>query len=858
MGLIIEAAACPSPLPSRLLPARLKHLFVRCLRGWAAGLGLGLALGAQAQVIDELEFRRDGADAVLAIRFVTPVQFQRSVLARSGDQALVYYRVLPTRQTLLLSTAERRLPARAGVTGGPGLPGVTVTDEGTPGRDSERRLQIRLTAPATLRVRAGRGDRSIELVLPGRGAQVGSVLPPAELPPLAAGRFRVTLQSHDEAGAGLTAAIPASLQDVNVYTTRHVADGRTLYETHLGPFDSRAEALSALAALRGRFPAAAVTTVDDGVRATPASVPPVAAALPASAAEAAAASAPATAVADLPPADPDLDRRAAAQLATAREALARGDSNAAIDGLSALLDLPPNLSSRAAQALIGQARLKAGDTGRARAEFEAFLRLYPSGADADATRAALTAMSPAEAAPSVDGRRVVTLTTLTGSVGSTYYGGQSKVRTQEFQDSLLGGLPELISDNTLSSTDQKQVVSTVDVNWRHRDADVDQRFVFRDAYTRDILRPERNRNKLSSLYYDHRSLALGASVRVGRQSPLGGGVLGRFDGVQASYAFRPRWKAGLVAGAPTDDLLDTRRRFWGASVEAEALTPQFGASLYTVQQSIDGEIDRRAVGTEMRYFDGGVSGNAQLDYDVLLKGLNIASVQGTWQRPDNTVFNLLYDRRNQPLLALGNTLFFTDPNLLLRPTRISELLQTTTLELLRERARATTAVSTQGALGVTTPISPQWQAGADLRYTSTGAVAPVPDILPTGLPASGDIWSVSLQLIGTNLYSPRDTHVVIVNFVNGPTFQGKLLSYNNSSMVFGTWQLEPSLKLYRQSDSTGTTSSRWSPGLRLTWRVVPQAALESEVNVENAKTSGPQRNESSSRTFFYVGGRYDF
>ncbi|MDO9075394.1 MAG: hypothetical protein Q7U73_19255 [Rubrivivax sp.] len=33
---------------------------------------------------------------------------------------------------------------------------------------------------------------------------------------------------------------------------------------------------------------------------------------------------------------------------------------------------------------------------------------------------------------------------------------------------------------------------------------------------------------------------------------------------------------------PTDELLDTRRRFWGASIEAEAITPEFGASLYTV------------------------------------------------------------------------------------------------------------------------------------------------------------------------------------------------------------------------------------------------------------------------------------
>jgi hypothetical protein len=553
----------------------------------------------------------------------------------------------------------------------------------------------------------------------------------------------------------------------------------------------------------------------------------------------------------------EVERRAAVLLEAARAALARGDTTAAIEALSTLLDLVPNRHSREAQALIGQARLMAGDTGRARAEFEAFLRLYPQGPDADRARAALIALgAPAPAAALADARRATT--SLSGSASLFYYGGQSKVRTQEFQDSPLNGLPELVSDATLSGTDQRQWVGSADVNWRHRDAGVDQRFVFRDTYTRDELRPDKSKNRLSALYYDHRDLAQGWSVRLGRQTPLGGGVLGRFDGVQAGYAFRPRWKASLVAGVPSDPLLDAERRFYGASVEAEALVPWLGGSLYAIEQTIDGEVDRRAVGTELRWFDGGFTGTAQLDYDVMLKALNIASLQSTWQRPDNTVFNLLYDRRTTPLLALGNTLFFTDPNLTVRPTRITDLLATTTVEALRERARAVTAISTQASIGFTTPINARWQVGADVRYSNVGEVLPVPDILPTGLPSTGDIWSVGAQLIGINLYSARDTHVLIANALNGPTFSGRLLSYNNASTLGGGWQVEPSLKWYRQSDSTGVTSVRWTPGLRLTWRVLQQAALESEVSVESAKTTGPNRNESSSRTFYYLGARYDF
>ncbi|MFO1267057.1 MAG: outer membrane protein assembly factor BamD [Rubrivivax sp.] len=564
----------------------------------------------------------------------------------------------------------------------------------------------------------------------------------------------------------------------------------------------------------------------------------------------------------------EVEARAAALMATARAAMAASQWDAAIEALSALLDLPPNSLSRAAQALIGEARLKAGDTGRARAEFEAFLRLYPQGADADRARAALAELGGAPPPPAggtgvaaAPDPRFTTVTT--GSVSLYYYGGQSKIRTQEFQDSGLGGLPTLVSDATLSGSDQRQWVGSTDLNWRNRDANVDQRFVFRDTYTRDELRPDKSRNRLSSLYYDHRSISDGWQVRLGRQSPLGGGVLSRFDGAWAGYTFRPRWKASVVAGVPAEDLLDAKRRFYGVALDAEALTPNLGASLYAMQQTIDGEIDRRALGTDWRYADGGLSGTAQLDYDVVLRGLNIASLQGSWQRADNSVFTFLYDRRKQPLLSLGNTLFFVDPNLATRPTTITELLATSNIEALRERARMITATSTQGALGFTTPVSKSWQVGFDIRLSNTTAVSPVPDILPSGLPSTGDIWSLGGQLIGTNLYSARDTHVLIANVVRGPTFQGELISYNNASTLNAEWQLEPSLKVYHQSDDNGLKMTRWTPGLRVTWRVIKQVAIESEVSVESASSSsadasGNTRSEKSSRTFYYLGARFEF
>jgi len=97
----------------------------------------------------------------------------------------------------------------------------------------------------------------------------------------------------------------------------------------------------------------------------------------------------------------------------------------------------------------------------------------------------------------------------------------------------------------------------------------------------------------------------------------------------------------------------------------------------------------------------------------------------------------------------------------------------------------------------------------------------------------------------------------VLSLLKGLSYTGKLLSYNNSSSLGGGWQLEPALRYYLQNDSNGTRSQRWAPGLRVTFRASSKLALESELSMEFSDISGPNRNESSNRSFWYFGLRYD-
>jgi hypothetical protein len=239
-------------------------------------------------------------------------------------------------------------------------------------------------------------------------------------------------------------------------------------------------------------------------------------------------------------------------------------------------------------------------------------------------------------------------------------------------------------------------------------------------------------------------------------------------------------------------------------------------------------------------------------------------VQGTWQKLDaegnaGTTVNFLLDRRSQPILMLGNALFFQDPNGGLIPVRLSDAIAIHGgIDTLRDYVRTTTAYSRQGQIGITQPVSAHWQVGADLRLTQVGAIAAVPSLGLAAQPATGNIWSRGLQAIGSNLYSQRDTHVFNLTHQQGPTFRGLLFMYNNLSGLGAAWTAEPSLQLYRQTDNTGIKLNRIKPGLRVSYRIEPAWTLESAADYEISRIRSTAGTDNTRRVFYYLGGRYDF
>lgn len=77
-------------------------------------------------------------------------------------------------------------------------------------------------------------------------------------------RFIIILQSSSDPMEQLKASIPAEFQDFEVFNTRRMSEGKTLYDICLGYFAALADAERAQRTLLRRFPNASVIPVPSG------------------------------------------------------------------------------------------------------------------------------------------------------------------------------------------------------------------------------------------------------------------------------------------------------------------------------------------------------------------------------------------------------------------------------------------------------------------------------------------------------------------------------------------------------------------------------------------------------------------
>jgi tetratricopeptide (TPR) repeat protein len=845
----------------------------------AALCWLAMALPALAAILDEPESLTEGSDAVVRVHFDVRVQYQRHVPTGTADLVEVYFQVIGANVTPTPGVEEQVSTPEHGR-----VPAVTISYpvQGQPsGTSPVKKIILRFSSKQTFKVRGGPTDQSIDLVFPG----LAGVAPPVSG---AAGavekdRYAITLQTVPLDKQSELRPVPGRFQDYTVFTTRGWRAGTAVVELDLGYFDTKAEADKVRQSALREFPEA---TVFDAIErkeqnlakaseGPPAPPPPQPEVAPPAPPAPPVVPAPVPLVAPIteaaPPApeapDTEIDKQARTLLERARAALSSGKNDEAIGLLNQLLLLPPNKFSQDAQELIGVARERAGQSELARKEYELYLKLFPSGEGATRVRQRLASLAPPPAQVSSEATTAPTPPQgakygLTGSWAQYYYGGQTQVNTSFLNT------PTTANQQTLSSTSQSALVSTLNLNARYQNGSNDARLVLFDTNDKSFIGGAApGTNRLDSAYVDYRNTSYGVTAKVGRQAGVTGGLIGRFDGAIVGYDLSPQWRVNVTGGVPIDTIVNSNQNFEGIYVEGQNLWKHWSGDAFFMNQMADGLTDRRALGGDVRYFDDVRTFYTMLDYDVNFNELNAVTVQGTWQFPDQTSVALLFDDRKAPELLTSNALLSPRLTNLTPPiTSLSQATQFFSESELRDFAKDITASSKQFSLSVTRPIFTKWQATVDARLTNVGALPAItvqstPGVSNT-IPAqsgTGNVYTYDLIVSGTNLYSLRDVNSFIASHLNGPQFNGNQIGYNNlTGLLKNRMTLEPSLQYYSENDSNGNRLTRITPALRATYKVLKRLSIETQFLYERSKTEGRNQNDTTSNAFYYIGYRYTF
>ncbi|MDD4912535.1 MAG: tetratricopeptide repeat protein [Sideroxydans sp.] len=528
-----------------------------------------------------------------------------------------------------------------------------------------------------------------------------------------------------------------------------------------------------------------------------------------------------------------------ALMVQAKDALAAKNNEAAVGLLNQLLLLPPNDYTQDAQEWVGVARQRAGQFDKAKTEYDLYLNLYPKSEGVPRVMQRLVQLSgkggEAGIVDVADKKRAARWTTF-GSLSSRYYFG----KTTQDSTQTFNGVPETI---TTSFTDQSMLITTEDVSGRYTSEDVDGRLVFRAMNTSNFLSNKPSINRISSMYGEIKGRKQDYLVRVGRQSSNGGGVMGRFDGLAGSYGDAQELRINGAVGAIADYSQTTQPVFVSASVDRGAF------SIYGINQTMEGAQDRRAVGTEWRYFEDKKTAFALLDYDVNFNQLNAAQVMGSMGVGDIS-FNFMADRRKTPSLSIRNALLGAET------TSINALMQSMSASSLRDLALARTATSTLVQLGATMPFNKKWQIGADVRVSKTTTVAASGTF--AGIPTRGGEVSATTQLIGSSLWREGDIWSASTSYNYSKAADGYSLFLYNHQLFNGGWMMDTSMQMYSQKDQFGGVVTRFSPTVRGSYRFQENITFDLDVGVENTKSSGASGSTKAMRYFTSAGVRWDF
>jgi len=828
----------------------------------AAG-GVAMPMPAFGQIIgdrtlSDIKVNSIGACTTLNVTFNIRVQML-SHFPDSGRELHVRVRPLDASQALLARESLRppaNVPELRSIEyegdnpSGPVLSLLFTRDmhyEVEPGADPQT-LTIRLLHPGATSCAA-----------PAAGQPERPALPEIAIP---SGLYVVNLMSKPDSLGAFTPEQDAALSGKVAYETLFERDSAQWHRLRLGFFESRDAAEAARAGLAAAFPDSFVVKVspdersqgvasrlDTGAGAAPPPPPVASAATEEQAAE------------------------AARLVREAEGAISASEPDRAIELLTNAQALPENASTPRALELLGLTREKKGQMAHAQAEYQEYLRRYPTGEASDRVRQRLAAITGSttgkpETLRAASGGAAATAWTwgARGSFSQFYFRDQSKTKFIDASRPDRG--PDV--DN---SVNLNQLLTSADVTLSGGNDRRELQFRAAGAYTFNFRKGGRDIKSLTALYLDYADQDLNTALRVGRQTRNSSGVLGRFDGALLGWQARPRLRFNLVGGFP---VLSSRqvhvlrdRWFYGASVDFGAKRSPIQATAYWFDQRARGGFtDRRSLGFEARVLQPSFNAFTIVDYDVKFKALNLGLLSLNYNFPDNSNLSVVADYRQSPLLTTSNAVIgmMTDPAseaILdvrgLRPFFTGKEIY----RLARDRTILTKSLTVTYSRQLTAKL----QASLDFTVTDTGG-SPATPARPgvqevAELPASGTEYYYGAQFVGTGLLWENDIYIVSGRYSDTQRSRTYTADVNARVPITTKFRLSPRVRYgLRRDKLIDSTFRQLQPTLRMNFYPMRHAEIEIEAggnfSRQRDRIGGVQTKTTENGFVISAGYRVDF
>ena len=623
-------------------------------------------------------------------------------------------------------------------------------------------------------------------------------------------RYVVNLESWQRPPAAADLPIIKLPDDRTVFVSEAMIDGEKWYRVRVGYYDSADEAARELKILRGQYPGAWIAREADG----PTAAAELRSNVPIPVAEQIDSTRPAVAATDTD--------KLAGLMADARRAMTAGELSKAVQIYTKVLQQPANSYQPEAQEFLALARERNGQIAHAKAEYQRYLDVYPDAEGTDRVRQRLTALLATR------GSTAATTTASAGTAAQRQVARNSPWTVRTFLSQYYRRDVNQVNDEE-EIVNQSSIYTDLSVDARRRGERFDLSTRITAGYRSDLLGASERRGsgndfRLSYAYADLSDSRTGLRGRLGRQTRNTGGVLGRFDGVNLTYAMNERLRFETVAGQPvystSQDTVNSRS-FYGVSSTYAPFSEALDIGVFYLAQDIEGLTDRQAVGAELRYFGAERSLWGVVNYDTEFGELGSVFLQGSWRLPANFTVTGLVDSRRSPFLSLGNALIGQQTQ------DFAELRVLFTEDEIRQFALDRSPEVTTYSMGMSRPFTPKLQVNLN---ASRSTVAATPGSGGVAATTETEYSYYSADMVASSLFTEGDVGIVGLRYAVSESTNVYSINLDVRFPIGRAWRISPRLRVgYREIKSDQSAQWIYTPGVRVHYRAGRRLRLELEA-----------------------------